>query len=252
MFKIFKFIITLSLIGFHYSSLQAANFTPSTYIVTIQQVEMCTGTDGSGSCENAKIVGNATQEMDIASVDILEVVSEYGSPAILEVGTTYTHMKTTMLRTIQMTGTADVGGVTCNTAAVTDDNYAGTEADQKYSHIPVINNGQTMALTEVRMQNESVTKCLNDDCTTTETDSSWMSYGAKDQGALYAIHNAISGDSMILIHALTKPWTVTLDTPSLDMAFGTENVGQVFAIDTGGTKYCRFDALEPTVSITIE
>mgnify|MGYP001380819133 FL=1 len=79
-----------------------------------------------------------------------------------------------------------------------------------------------------------------------------MSYGAKNEGALYAIHNAISGDSMILIHALTKPWTVTLDTPTLDMAFGTENVGQVFAIDTGGTKYCRFDALEPTVSITIE
>ena len=151
---------------------------------------MCTGTDGSGSCDNAKVVGNSTQEMDIASVDIMAVVSEYGSPAILEVGTTYTHMKTTMSRTIQMTGTADDGGVTCNTAAVTDDNYPGTEADQKYSHIPVINNGQTMALTEVRMQNESVTKCLNDDCSSTETDSSWMSYGAKDEGALYAIHNA--------------------------------------------------------------
>ena len=185
MFKIFKFVITLFLIGFYYNSLQAANFTPSTYIVTIQQVEMCTGTDGSGSCENAKVVGNTTQEMDIASVDILAVVSEYGSPAILEVGTTYTHMKTTMSRTIQMTGTADDGGVTCNTAAVTDDNYPGTEADQKYSHIPVINNGQTMALTEVRMQNESVTKCLNDDCTTTETDSSWMSYGAKDLSLIH-------------------------------------------------------------------
>ena len=252
MLKNLKFIIFLLLIGFHFSSLQAANFTPTSYTLTIQQVEMCTGTDGSGSCDNAKVVGNTTQEMDIASVDIMAVVSEYGSPAILEVGTTYTHMKTTMSRTIQITGTADDGGVTCNTAAVTDANYPGTEADQKYSHIPVINNGQTMAVTEVRLMNESVTKCLDDDCGTTTTDNSWMSYGAKDEGASYAIHNAISGDSFMLIHALTKPYTVTLDTPQLDMAFGTEDVGQVFAIDTGGTKYCRFDALEPSVSITIE
>ena len=79
--------------------------------------------------------------MDIASVDIMAVVSEYGSPAILEVGTTYTHMKTTMSRTIQITGTADDGGVTCNTAAVTDANYPGTEANQKYSHRPVVAEG---------------------------------------------------------------------------------------------------------------
>lgn len=252
MIKIFKFAITLLLISFHYSSLQAANFTPSSYILTIQQVEMCTGTDGSGSCEGAVVVGNTTQEMDIASVDIAAVVSEYGSPAVLEVGTTYTHMKTTMSRTIQIKGTATVSSVACNTAAVTDDHYPGTEADQKYSHIPVINNGQTIAITETRLQNESVTKCLNNDCSSTETDDSWMSYGAKDEGALYAIHNAISGDSFTLIHALTIPYTVGLISPQLDMAFGTDNVGQVFAIETGGTKYCRFDALEPTVAITFK
>ena len=230
------------------------------YKVTIKQVELCTGSS-AGSCEGAVVVGSATKQMDIASVDIGAIVSQYGNPAILPLGETYTHMKTTMDRTIIAQNIEAIslneGSHTCNTVAVDDDNYGGTsghEEARKYTHVPVVANAGTSAPMEVRMMNTAVTTCnkSDDNCANTSSFSSWAEYGAQDAGAKKAIHKSISGDNMIMIHALSSPFTVSLITPQISMAFSTKGVVAASNVTVGDDKYCRFDAREPEVTITIK
>ena len=199
--------------------------------------------------------------MDIASVDIGSVVSQYGNPATLPLGETYTHMKTTMDRTIIAQNNTAIslnGGThTCNTVAVTDDNYGGTsghEEDRKYTHVPVVANAGTAAPMEVRMMNVAVTTCnkSDDNCANTSSFANWAEYGAQDAGAKKAIHKSISGDNMLMIHALSSPFTVSLITPQITMAFSTKGVVAASNVTVGTDKYCRFDAREPEVTITIK
>ena len=139
----------------------------SLYKVTIKQVELCTGSS-AGSCEGAIIIGSTTQQMDIASVDIGSIVSQYGNPASLPLGETYTHMKTTMDRTIiaqNMYGNFfKWRDAYMQYLAVTDANYGGTsghEEARKYTHAPVVANDGTSEPMEVRMKNTAVTMCNN-------------------------------------------------------------------------------------------
>ena len=230
------------------------------YKVTIKQVELCTGSS-AGSCEGAVIVGSTTQQMDIASVEIGSIVSQYGNPASLPLGETYTHMKTTMDRTIIAQNSTAIslnsGTHTCNTVAVTDDNYGGTsghEEARKYTHVPVVANNGTSAPMEVRMVNTAVTMCnkSDDNCSNTTSHSSWSSYGAQSAGAKKAIHKSISGDNMLMIHALSTPYTVSLITPKITMAFSTKGVVAASNVTVGTDKYCRFDAREQKVTITFK
>ena len=230
------------------------------YKVTIKKVELCTGSL-AGSCEGAVIIGSTTQQMDIASVDIGSVVSQYGNPATLPLGETYTHMKTTMDRTIIAQNSTAIslnsGTHTCNTVAVTDDNYGGTsghEEARKYTHVPVVVNNGTSEPMEVRMVNTAVTMCnkSDDNCSNTTSYSNWSSYGSQSAGAKKAIHKSISGDNMLMIHALSTPYTVSLITPQITMAFGTKGVVAASDVTVGSDKYCLFDAREPEVTITFK
>ena len=252
---LFIFSIQLNSVNAETKSVDAA-----LYKVTIKQVELCTGSS-AGSCEGAVVVGSTTQQMDIASVDIGSVVSQYGNPASLPLGETYTHMKTTMDRTIIAQNSTAIslnGGThTCNTVAVTDANYGGTsghEEARKYTHVPVVANNGTSAPMEVRMVNTAVTMCnkSDDNCSNTTSYSSWSSYGSQSAGAKKAIHKSISGDNMLMIHALSTPYTVSLITPQITMAFSTKGVVAASNVTVGTDKYCLFDAREPEVTITFK
>ena len=252
---LFIFLIQLNIVKAETKGVDA-----ELYKVTIKQVELCTGSL-AGSCEGAVIIGSTTQQMDIASVDIGSVVSQYGNPATLPLGETYTHMKTTMDRTIIAQNNTAIslnGGThTCNTVAVDDDNYGGTaghEETRKYTHVPVVANAGAAAPMEVRMMNVAVTTCnkSDDNCANTSTFDSWSEYGAQDEGAKKAIHKSISGDNMLMIHALSTPYTVSLITPKITMAFSTKGVVAASNVTVGTDKYCRFDAREPEVTITFK
>tara|TARA_X000000950_G_scaffold230702_1_gene279014 strand:+ start:1275 stop:2063 length:789 start_codon:yes stop_codon:yes gene_type:complete len=252
---LFIFLVQLNSVNAETKSVDA-----SLYKVTIKQVELCTGSS-AGSCEGAVVVGSTTQQMDIASVNIGAIVSQYGNPASLPLGETYTHMKTTMDRTIIAQNSTAIslnsGTHTCNTVAVTDDNYGGTsghEEARKYTHVPVVVNNGTSEPMEVRMVNTAVTMCnkSDDDCSNTTSYSSWSSYGAQDEGAKKAIHKSISGDNMLMIHALSTPYTVSLITPQITMAFSTKGVVAASNVTVGTDKYCLFDAREPEVTITFK
>tara|TARA_A100000164_G_scaffold163540_1_gene145046 strand:- start:68 stop:856 length:789 start_codon:yes stop_codon:yes gene_type:complete len=252
---LFIFLVQLNSVNAETKSVDA-----SLYKVTIKQVELCTGSS-AGSCEGAVVVGSTTQQMDIASVNIGAIVSQYGNPASLPLGETYTHMKTTMDRTIIAQNSTAIslnsGTHTCNTVAVTDDNYGGTsghEEARKYTHVPVVVNNGTSEPMEVRMVNTAVTMCnkSDDNCSNTTSYSSWSSYGAQDEGAKKAIHKSISGDNMLMIHALSTPYTVSLITPKITMAFSTKGVVAASNVTVGADKYCRFDAREPEVTITFK
>ena len=252
---LFIFLVQLNSVNAETKSVDA-----SLYKVTIKQVELCTGSS-AGSCEGAVVVGSTTQQMDIASVNIGAIVSQYGNPASLPLGETYTHMKTTMDRTIIAQNSTAIslnsGTHTCNTVAVTDDNYGGTsghEEARKYTHVPVVVNNGTSEPMEVRMVNTAVTMCnkSDDDCSNTTSYSSWSSYGAQDEGAKKAIHKSISGDNMLMIHALSTPYTVSLITPQITMAFSTKGVVAASNVTVGSDKYCLFDAREPEVTISFK
>ena len=68
------------------------------YKVTMRKVELCTGSTGVSSCDNAVVIGTGDKEVDIASVDAGASAASYGEPALLPLGVTYTHMRVTIDR----------------------------------------------------------------------------------------------------------------------------------------------------------
>jgi hypothetical protein len=57
---------------------------------------------------------------------------------------------------------------------------------------------------------------------------------------------------MLMIHALNTPYTVSLITPQITMAFSTKGVVAASDVTVGLDKYCLFDAREPEVTITFK
>ena len=263
------FILTFTHLAFSnadHGGSHESNADASQYTLTIKKVEMCTGTS-SGSCDGAVTVGEETKAMDIASVDIGLAVAEYGSPTLLPLGETYTHMRTTMDRTFTVSTSSGIvvpssregaDDLTCNAKLVTDTNYAGhggtDEATAKYTHVPIMTPGGSLSTTEVRMMNATVSRiCGTDTCSAGQDDVSWTTYGVvSNPGSGKAVYKQVSGDDFILIHELSVPFTVSLITPQIDIAFGTSNTINVVSMNAGTTDYCRFDALEPVVTITIQ
>lgn len=100
----------------------AANFpgapaTPTIYQVTLKKVEICTGSDGAGSCEGAFVVGSTTKAFDIAAVGAGAAVGSYANLSTLPIGTTFTHVRVTVDAAITVRASGTHFGTTCYTQA---------------------------------------------------------------------------------------------------------------------------------------
>ena len=252
--KLFKIVISNIFILFFLSvSAYAVTGAADVYKVTMRKVELCTGSTGVSSCDNAVVIGTGDKEVDIASVDAGASAASYGEPALLPLGETYTHMRVTIDRKFTIkNSTAIAAGenaTACRTIASTDGMYVTDEATDKYTHKPVVANNQTAAEMNVYLVNDQYTRCNLANCSN-KTDDQSISYA---QGTGSSKHQTQHADGSsdadhVMIYELTSPYTVALIAPKIDISFGTSAAVSAQEVN----ELCQIWAEEPVVTITIE
>ena len=269
----------------------ATNGDADIYKVTMRKVELCTGytvvdfddilTDAA--CHDAVVVGSGDLEVDIASVAAGMAAAAYGEAALLQLGATYTHVRVTVDRNfkIRTEEAIDIGGDSagqdetdnCVTIATTDAMYVTDEATDKYTHAPAVAEGGTRAEMSVYIRNgresgestNNYTQCLNADCSTNNSSWSW-DYASteaqlEDAIAMSIARSSVTTDDVVLVYALSTPYTVALISPTIDISFGTRNsINAQEVCFNGGSNcnasntdgFCMFSPREPQVTITIK
>ena len=260
------------------------------YKVLMHKVELCTGhtagdfDDTSSSttqCQNAVVIGESAAgvEVDIASVSSGVVAGTFGNPALLPLGETYTHMRVHINRKMTIRTAAAINTTSstdtdnCVTITTTDEMYGSkttsrTEANSKYTHKPAVPEGGTRAemtlyMTNGKQQgetsaNDEFKQCKDATCTNAEVDDAGWNYPANASQlvsavAMQTMRDTVSSDQVALIYALSSPYTVGLISPTIDMAFGTQDSIVAEEVKKGaGTGFCRFSINEPIVTITIQ
>ena len=252
--KLLKIFISNILILFFLSVYAyAVTGAADVYKVTMRKVELCTGSTGVSSCDNAVVIGTGDKEVDIASVDAGASAASYGEPALLPLGVTYTHMRVTIDRKFTIrNSTAIAAGenaTACRTIASTDGMYVTDEATDKYTHKPVVANNQTAAEMNVYLVNDQYTRCNLANCSN-KTDDQSISYA---QGTGSSKHQTQHADGSsdadhVMIYELTSPYTVALIAPQIDISFGTSAAVSAQEVN----ELCQIWAEEPIVTITIK
>ena len=252
--KLLKIIISNILILFFLSvSAYAVTGAADVYKVTMRKVELCTGSTGVSSCDNAVVIGTGDKEVDIASVDAGASAASYGEPALLPLGETYTHMRVTIDRKFTIkNSTAIAAGenaTACRTIASTDGMYVTDEATDKYTHKPVVANNQTAAEMNVYLVNDQYTRCNLANCSN-KTDDQSISYAQGTGSSKHQTQHAdgSTDDDHVMIYELTSPYTVALIAPKIDISFGTSAAVSAQEVN----ELCQIWAEEPVVTITIE
>ena len=252
--KLLKIFISNILILFFLSVYAyAVTGAADVYKVTMRKVELCTGSTGVSSCDNAVVIGTGDKTVDIASVDAGVAAASYGEPALLPLGVTYTHMRVTIDRKFTIrNSTAIAAGenaTACRTIASTDGMYVTDEATDKYTHKPVVANNQTAAEMNVYLVNDQYTRCNLANCSN-KTDDQSISYA---QGTGSSKHQTQHADGSsdadhVMIYELTSPYTVALIAPKIDISFGTSAAVSAQEVN----ELCQIWAEEPIVTITIK
>ncbi len=252
--KLLKIIISNILILFFLSvSAYAVTGAADVYKVTMRKVELCTGSTGVSSCDNAVVIGTGDKEVDIASVDAGASAASYGEPALLPLGVTYTHMRVTIDRKFTIkNSTAIAAGenaTACRTIASTDGMYVTDEATDKYTHKPVVANNQPAAEINIYLVNDQYTRCNLANCSN-KTDDQSISYAQGTGSSKHQTQHAdgSTDDDHVMIYELTSPYTVALIAPKIDISFGTSAAVSAQEVN----ELCQIWAEEPVVTITIE
>lgn len=196
------------------------------YEITMKKVELCS----DATCTTPITVGEIDMAADIAAADAGATVGNYASTAGIPSGT-YSHIRITISRTIQITGTVVISdSSSCFTDGGTDnvaDNLLATTATSASS--------TTMYL-------------VNDDSYkvgTGDTTAENITIGYTNP--TYATSMSVSGDNAVMIYELTEPYTRLLKAPVIKVAFNTEN-----AVGCEDTTADVMWIEEPYVSITIQ
>ena len=251
--RFFAFIVLVKLLFVLFianSNAATVKGAASVYKITMTKLEMCTASTGVTNCDGAVVIGSGTQVIDIAAVDAGAVAGTYGDVALLPLGTTYTHMRVTVLRkfTVKTAAAIDTAATpdACVTQAATDTLYGDTEAARKFTHAITVADDGTAAEMNLYLTNDSFTICTNADCTTntpSTNDYSSPTYATYMEG-----HDADTGTEHMMIFALTSPYTVTMIPPTVTISFGTQEA--IGASNVGSR--CMMIAFEPVCTITIK
>ena len=252
--KLLKIFISNILILFFFSVYAyAVTGAADVYKVTMRKVELCTGSTGVSSCDNAVVIGTGDKEVDIASVDAGASAASYGEPALLPLGVTDTHMRVTIDRKFTIRNStaiaAGVNATACRTIASTDGMYVTDEATDKYTHKPVVANNQTAAEMNVYLVNDQYTRCNLANCSN-KTDDQSISYAQGTGSSKHQTQHAdgSTDDDHVMIYELTSPYTVALIAPQIDISFGTSAAVSAQEVN----ELCQIWAEEPVVTISIK
>ena len=194
------------------------------YEITMKKVELCS----DASCTTPFTVGETDLAADIAAADAGATVGNYASTAGIPPGT-YTHIRITLDRTFQITGTVTSGGQACATDGGTDN-----DNDQ------MLDSGTGTATSTAMYLVDAATYDASDGSTGGANIA--ISYASPT----YASSMTVSGDNAVMIYELTEPYTRLLKAPVIKVSFNTEN-----ALGGDGNA-CVMWIEEPFVSISIQ
>ena len=278
-------ILSIFLLNINFIFVNAAEVKGAAdiYKVKMHKLELCTGhTTGdmddvatsTTQCQGAVTIGSSVAgvEVDIASVDAGAIAGSFGDAMVLPLGETYTHVRVTLnrnmkLRTAAAINTTGGGSVdNCMTIATTDAMYATSEAADRYTHAPVVPEGGNSGASEEMSlyiyngqqdgdgnSNNNFQLCQNASCGSS-ANTAWNYANAASQltsaVAMQTMRSSVSTDQLAMIYALEAPYTVSLISPQIDMAFST-NQG-IMAKEEVSDSLCSFSITEPTVTITIK
>ena len=148
--------LTLLIIFTHTNKVYANHYPwvygdAAVFKIIMRKLEVCTGFQGGHSfnireeafCNDALVLGEGDQEIDITSVDAGAAVAAYGESARLLAGTIYTHVRLTLDKKFVMKNFLDANGKglntggtaatsSCNTKKLTDDMYGNSLDDTDY------------------------------------------------------------------------------------------------------------------------
>ena len=196
------------------------------YEITMKKVELCS----DATCTTPITVGERDMAADIAAADAGATVGSYASTSGIPSGT-YSHIRITISRTIQITGTVVISG---SSSCFTD---GGTD-----------NVADNLLVTTATAASSTAMYLVNDDkyeVGTGTTDSENITIGYTNP--TYASSMSVSGDNAVMIYELTEPYTRLLKAPVIKVAFNTEN-----AVGCEDTTADVMWIEEPYVSITIQ
>lgn len=191
------------------------------YIVSVTKIELCS----SVACSNPVILGSGTKNFDIASITAGTAVGAYANTNGLPSGRTFSHIRSTLSRTMQIAGNAgSPGGVAGD--CITD----GTAG--------AITGGAVHAPAQPQATSNLVVPNL------------LAIGGAAPTAGQFAAQgiSLIDATSFQFLTALTSPVTVGDTPPNIDIAFQTQNaVGAV----NNGANICEMFPQPPVVTITV-
>jgi len=252
--KIFSFIVLVKLLLVLFitnSNAATVKGAASVYKVTMKKLEMCTSSTGVTDCGNAIVIGEGEKVVDVASVDAGAVAGSYGNAALMPLGVTYTHMRVTIDRKFTVKTSAAIDTTAdpdnCVTQAATDTLYGDTEAARKYTHAISIPDDGTAAEMNTYLTNDSYLVCTNAACSANNGGST-NDYTSPTYATYMESHDADTGTEHIMIFKLTSPYTVSMQPPTVDISFGTQEA--MGAADVGSR--CLMLAFEPVCTITIK
>ena len=195
------------------------------YEITMKKVELCS----DATCTTPITVGERDMAADIAAADAGATVGSYASTSGIPSGT-YSHIRITISRTIQITGTVVISdSSSCFTDGGTDN-----VADHLLATTATSASSTTMYL-------------VNDDVYAAGTGATGSDITIGYTNPTYATSMSVSGDNAVMIYELTEPYTRLLKAPVIKVAFNTEN-----AVGCEDTTADVMWIEEPYVSITIQ
>ena len=195
------------------------------YIVTMQKLELCE----DSACASSTTVGDSSKPVDIASVSAGADIGAYAATTGLPLGTTFSHLRVTVSRTFTVTGSVTAGSTDCVTDGGTD-NTATNLLDAGTG---------TAVSTTMYLVNAATYNAANGATGGADIE---MSYGSPT----YAASMTVSGDTAVMIYALTSPYTVGLRAPTIKVIFNTDTA--LGATDDA----CVMWLQEPYCQITIQ
>ena len=222
--KIFLILVlTIFIINKSYAATGKGKATE--YIVKMQKVELCE----DSACASSTTVGESSMSVDIASVSAGNDIGTYAPTTGLPLGTTFTHIRVTINRLFQVTGSATAGSTTCVTDGGTDSTAtslldAGTG---------------TATSTAMYLADADGYAAADGD---NDADQITVNYSSPT----YATSMTVSGSTAVMIYKLTSAYTVGIKSPVIRVVFNTDTA--VGADDTA----CIMWLEEPYCEITIE
>ncbi len=230
-------ILASALLALSLAPAQAQD-TPTEYAFDVTKIELCT----DSICSTAVVLGEGSQRFDLAAVSAGAAAGAFISDFTLAPNQTYTHLRVTHSRAIDMTATT-VGGT-----GVTS--VLGANC---------VTFGASIVLASSTTEAAAVVSVLGGPAAASQTFVVPDTTANNAPGGLattYANEGIVLVDAttMAITKALTAPFTSGSSAPAIDAAFDVANTITFQATAGGGANdnYCNVFLGAPSVSITIQ